>query len=56
MYHKIIKTKYEIALKVKTINGKQVTNDSCNVFDVPEWENRTNTYKNQECLKKEINI
>ena len=34
------------------INGKQVTNDSCNVFDVPEWENRTNTHKKPRMLEK----
>ena len=47
-YHKIIKTKDEIELKFKTVNGKmknKITSDSCNVFGIPKWENETNTYK-----------
>ena len=33
-----------------------ITIDSCNVFDIPEWENGSNTYRNQEHLEKEINM
>ena len=34
----------------------KIRNGSCNMFGVPEWENGTNTYKNQEYLEKEINM
>ena len=36
--------KYEMELKYKLYMKKQVINDSCDVFDVLEWENRTNTH------------
>ena len=38
-YYKIKKQMIEF----KTVKGNKITSSLCNVYCVPEWENRTNT-------------